>query len=170
MWSALRNWKGLACEANLSSRQIKKAHVGKISALKTMSETVHKALKQQNTPKGFARLQRRQNQNSLLICCCANTLKTSAMVVSSVARYKPLRLLQICVDKKTIFTVGTTRDWMEHLDHNKYWKVDMGHWLCSKVQWFICDWLEGMRIIYRTKIHTHRHGVATHKTLVGRQM
>ena len=64
------------------------------------------------------------------ICCCANPLKTSAMVVSSFTRYKLLRLLQICISKKTILPVGTGRDSTEQLDHNKYWiEVDMRLWL-----------------------------------------
>ena len=31
--------------------------------------------------------------------------------------------------KKTILPVETIRGWTEQLDHNKYWKVNMRHWL-----------------------------------------
>ena len=87
----------------------------------------------------------------LLLC------KLFEVVASSFTRYKPLRLLQTCINKKTILPVRTLEEQLDHL------KVDTRHWLRSKVQRFICDWPGGMRVIHRTKIHTHTQTwVATH--------
>ena len=77
--------------------------VGKISAFKTMSETVQKTLKQQSTQRKCCKSSEKTKPEQPSICCCGNSLKTSAIVASSLTRYKPLRLLQICVNKKTLF-------------------------------------------------------------------
>ena len=85
-----------------------------------MSEMVQKMPKKWSTHHQSS--ERTKPEQSSICCCMCKLFEHSAMVVSSFTKYKPLRLLQICINKKTIsFLVGTTRDWIEQLDHNKYW-------------------------------------------------
>ena len=84
----------------------------------------------------------RQSNKALKKCCCKYSEKTkpaqrfwpdAVRTLSSVASwftgYKTLGLLLICISKKIILPVWTTRDWTKQLDHNKYQKVNMRHWL-----------------------------------------
>ena len=108
-WRCRRNGKGLAYETNLSLHK-SESQVVKISGLKPMSEMVQKMLKQQSTQrKCHHKSSEKTKPEQPSICCCANSLKTFAIVASSFTRYKPLRLLQICINKRPS-SVGTTRD------------------------------------------------------------
>ena len=105
----------------------KKTQVGKILALKTMSEIVQKMLKQWSTQEKCHRksLEKTKPEHPS-ICCCVNSLKTSAMVASSFTTYKPLRLLQICTNKKAGHP--SSRDWSNEKSQEvlKNWQEALG--------------------------------------------
>jgi len=89
-----------------------------------MPDMVQKTPKQQSTlPQNKCRGKSSEKIKPALLstCCCAISFNCCELIH---------RLLQILFAKKTIFLpVGTTRGWTKQLDHNKYRKVDMRHWL-----------------------------------------
>ena len=91
-----------------------KTQVRKILALKTMSKIVQMMLKQWSTQEKCHRKSlEKTKQEHPSICCCVNSLKTSAMVASAFTIYKSLRLSQILYQQKgrPSFLKYSSRDW-----------------------------------------------------------
>ena len=99
----------------LSDKFLKKSHVCRLSVLKTMSEKVQKTPKQWSTQRN---LHRWLNQNSFL------RLPPWLWAHSQGTRPSSCRRSISTKDHSSL------RDnWTEQLDHNKFWKVAMRHWL-----------------------------------------
>ena len=96
------------------------------------------------------------------IGCCAISLKTSAMVGSSFMRYKPLRLLQICISEKTILPIGKTRvgernSWITTSIEKLTWGTSykgMNAHAChvTIIKKWSCEWKLACAIAYETMI------------------
>jgi len=129
-WCCHRNRKGPACETNLSkSKKVTSwQDIGLENNVWNGPEDT-KATKHSKKNVTVS-LQRRQNQNSLPSVPVQTVWRLLPWLQAHLRgtspsdyrhRYKPLRILQFCINEKTILPVGITRDWTEQLDHR--WKL-----------------------------------------------